>query len=61
MSYKEGELWYLLDALISVVIYLKSKNVAHGDVRPYNVLITKEGHVKLGEIFLNSQPLSAYA
>lgn len=39
-AYREGELWYMLDSLINVVLYLKTKDVTHGDVRPYNVLIT---------------------
>ncbi|KAL4485452.1 hypothetical protein ABPG72_008320 [Tetrahymena utriculariae] len=59
--YKEGELWYILDTLLNVVFYLKSKNVNHGDIRPYNVIITPEGQVKLGEIFIHVQPLSSYS
>lgn len=60
-AYREGELWYLLDCLLNVVYYLKNKNVNHGDIRPYNIIITPEGQVKLGEIFLHSQPLSSYS
>jgi len=60
-AYREGELWYLLDSLVNVVAYLKEKGVDHGDIRPYNVLLTFDGIVKVGEVYMHSKSLSGYS
>ncbi|EGR28032.1 protein kinase domain protein [Ichthyophthirius multifiliis] len=60
-NYQEGELWYLLDSLISAAFYLKTKAVFHGDIRPYNVLLTNNGQVKLGDQFSATKKMPAVA
>ncbi|EGR27196.1 protein kinase domain protein [Ichthyophthirius multifiliis] len=61
IPYTEGELLYLLQSLASAILYLKSKNVTHGDIRPYNVLLNDIGQVKLGELYIQSQNMSNYS
>jgi serine/threonine protein kinase len=43
LSFSEGEIWYILDSSIEALLCLKKKNVNHGDIRPYNILISNEG------------------
>lgn len=60
-AYREGEIWYLLESLLGASAYLSSNNVSHSDIRPYNVMLYQHGEVKLGEVFKNKQPLSAFS
>jgi serine/threonine protein kinase len=46
---------------VNVVAYLKQKGVDHGDIRPYNVLLTFDGVVKIGEVYMHSKSLSGYS
>jgi serine/threonine protein kinase len=41
--FKETEIWYILESLISALSYFESYNIYHGDIRPMNILLTHEG------------------
>lgn len=45
----EPELWYILDSVVSVLSFLEQYKIYHGDIRPVNVLLTPEGHVKIAD------------
>jgi serine/threonine-protein kinase len=40
--------WFI--KLVDAIVYAHAKNVIHRDIRPANVLISKEGQVKLGDL-----------
>ncbi|XP_050526951.1 neither inactivation nor afterpotential protein C [Daktulosphaira vitifoliae] len=44
---KENQIGYILRELIKVICYLHENNVVHRDIRGSNILLTKDGHVKL--------------
>ena len=35
--FTEAELWYICNALISVLAYMQDKKIYHGDIRPCQV------------------------
>jgi serine/threonine protein kinase len=45
--FPETELWYLLYSIASASAYLQTNNVAHKDIRPYNVFITSDNEYKI--------------
>ena len=47
-------LFYLVELAI-VIEYLHSKNIVHRDVKPDNILIDKNGHIKLIDMGLSKQ------
>lgn len=61
VGYHEGELWYIAESLLAVVYYLKSQSLTHSDIRPYNVMLNKDGQIKLGEVFMHSRAISGFS
>lgn len=59
-SLNEGDIWYLIKSCLSALLYLYSKEVNHGDVRPSSLLISNQGQIKLSENFVYSNPLTGY-
>lgn len=51
LNFSEGELWYILSSASESLLYLKNRKASHGDVRPYTILISREGLVKFSENF----------
>ena len=45
--YTEGELWSLYRQLLEVFAYLQENQIAHRDIKPHNILLDSEGHVKI--------------
>ena len=45
--YSEPEIWYIIDAMISLLMSFKEGNYHHGDIQPKNIFITDQGFVKL--------------
>jgi serine/threonine protein kinase len=43
----EPEIWYLVQSIVKACAYQESRQVFHGDLRPQNILLTDDGHVKL--------------
>lgn len=60
VRFTEGQLWYILTACTGALLYLRNKKITHGDIRPYSILISTEGFVKLAENFQFNKPLTAY-
>jgi len=56
--YTEPEIRVMLDSLIAVGAFLERNQVAHGDIRPYNIFITKNREYMLCD---NSLFYSAYS
>lgn len=53
--FTEPEVWYIMDSLINACSYFESCKIYHGDIRPINVLLTKEGQVKIADNGLINQ------
>ena len=49
---KENEIYSLLTNMLSPLVYLESKNTAHGDIKPSNFLIDHWGRIKLTDFGL---------
>ena len=49
--FDEEELWYLLYVLVSVSKDFRAVDRKIGDVRPYNIFINEEGHIKVANAF----------
>ncbi|KAL4455497.1 hypothetical protein ABPG74_012649 [Tetrahymena malaccensis] len=45
--YEESELWYIMATVIAVLSYLKERNLIHGDIRPFNLCLTKDYVLKV--------------
>ncbi|EAS04523.1 kinase domain protein (macronuclear) [Tetrahymena thermophila SB210] len=45
--YEESELWYIMATVIAVLSYLKERNLIHGDIRPFNLCLTKDNALKV--------------
>jgi serine/threonine protein kinase len=42
-------MWYLIDSLLGVLAHLENLNIFHGDIRPVNISLSEEGHVKIAD------------
>ena len=47
--YKEEELIKITSQIINGLLYLKSKNILHRDIKPQNILITPNNNFKLSD------------
>jgi len=45
--YDQTELWYMLHSVVSGLQYLKLKDRTHQDIRPYSLLLSTDGKIKL--------------
>lgn len=56
--FREDEIYFFLDCILSALICMHFDNVVHGDIRPSTILISPTGHFQLSDInFLyGSQP-----
>ena len=59
--YTEEQLWYFLESVLSALLCLHSKGVAHGDLKPSNIFITKSGAYKIAEQSLLGNVMPSYA
>lgn len=47
--YSEPEVWYILDALVSLLMSFKNRNYHHGDIQPKNIFIDSHGFIKMAD------------
>lgn len=59
--FSDFELWYLISSVVGALIFYKKNQFQHGDVRPYTILITPEGEVKLAENYQFNRHLNGYS
>ena len=45
----------VLDEILSVVRYLHSKQIIHGDIKPQNILVCSNGHIKIIDFDFSSK------
>ena len=45
--YSEPEVWYIIDALISLLMSFRTREYHHGDIQPKNIFIDPHGFIKL--------------
>lgn len=58
--FSESEIWYIIDALTSVVGTFRDHDYHHGDIQPKNVLIDNEGFTKVLDNSLVNYGKTAY-
>ena len=58
--FSEEELWYLIDSLVSVLFFLQKHKICHEDIRSANILLTKDGVVKIADMNLLNDESSVY-
>ena len=54
-AYKEREAATLISELAGAIAILHAQGVAHADIKPENLLLTSDGHVKLVDFGLSAQ------
>ncbi len=47
--YSEPELWYIIDALVSLLMSFMENKYHHGDIQPKNIFIDPHGYIKLSD------------
>lgn len=47
--YSEPEVWYIIDALVSLLMSFKERGYHHGDIQPKNIFIDPHGFIKLSD------------
>lgn len=47
--YSEPEVWYIVDALVSILMSFKERGYHHGDIQPKNIFIDPHGFIKLSD------------
>jgi serine/threonine protein kinase len=45
--YSEPEIWYIMDALVSLLMSFKQGGYHHGDIQPKNIFIDSHGYIKM--------------
>jgi serine/threonine protein kinase len=45
--YSEPEVWYIIDALVSLTMSFRERGYHHGDIQPKNIFIDPHGFIKL--------------
>lgn len=45
--YSEPEVWYVIDALVSLLMSFRERGYHHGDIQPKNIFIDPHGFIKL--------------
>ena len=58
--FKEEHLWYLLKSILSALEFLQKNGIAHGDLKPSNILISRLGSYKIAEQSLFGNAFSSY-
>lgn len=53
-------MWIIIESLVTALAYFEEAGIIHGDVRPSNIFVTKDGIYKVADISLLSQN-SAYS
>lgn len=46
-TFNEGEIWYIIESLNSVVGLFQSRGYSHGDLQPKNIMVDANGCIKL--------------
>lgn len=59
--YTEEELWYIIESVLSGLDCLHKKGVAHGDLKPSNIFVTKVGSYKIAEQSLLGVVMPSYS
>jgi serine/threonine protein kinase len=55
--FPEGELWYIAFSIISAGNFIQERNICHGNISPRNILVTRDGKVKLYDnAIIHSKP-----
>lgn len=49
LYWTEEELWRILEEVTMTLTYLQGKGLAHRDIKPHNLFLTSDGHIKLGD------------
>jgi serine/threonine protein kinase len=47
--YSEPEVWYIIDALVSLLMSFKERGYHHGDIQPKNIFIDPHGFIKMSD------------
>lgn len=53
-------MWIIIESLVTAMAYFEEVGIVHGDIRPSNIFVTKDGIYKVADISLLSQN-SAYS
>lgn len=59
--YTEEHLWYILESVLGALVCLHKKGIAHGDLKPSNIFISKLGSYKIAEQSLLGNVMPSYA
>lgn len=49
LYWSEEEIWRILEEAVEALAYLQEQQLAHRDIKPHNIFLTADGHVKLGD------------
>ena len=49
LYWSEEEIWMMLEEITEALAYLQTHGFAHRDVKPQNIFLTSQGHIKLGD------------
>eukprot|EP00330_Aristerostoma_sp_ATCC50986_P002150 CAMPEP_0114588448 /NCGR_PEP_ID=MMETSP0125-20121206/11148_1 /TAXON_ID=485358 ORGANISM="Aristerostoma sp., Strain ATCC 50986" /NCGR_SAMPLE_ID=MMETSP0125 /ASSEMBLY_ACC=CAM_ASM_000245 /LENGTH=477 /DNA_ID=CAMNT_0001784849 /DNA_START=51 /DNA_END=1484 /DNA_ORIENTATION=+ len=58
-TFSEGELLLLAENAINALSYFQTQEIAHDDIRPFNIFVTDEGNYKLSDPGLNQTQSNA--
>jgi len=47
-------MWIIIESLVTALAYFEECGILHGDIRPSNVFVTKDGVYKVADITLLS-------
>ena len=49
LYWSEEEIWRILEEAVVALAYLQGQQLAHRDIKPHNIFLTADAHVKLGD------------